>query len=321
MKILYGVQATGNGHIMRLREILPYLQERATVDVLAAGSMSSINLEFPVMKKHGLSFFYKDGGLDYLSSIKRAKIMTLVRDIKNLRVEDYDIVISDFEPITAWACKTKGVPCISMSHQVCFSSDKTPRPVKRDFMAEAVLNYYAPYGDKKIGFHFGSYDTFIHQPPVRKEILTANVEDLGHYTVYLAAHSSREIINVLSQFKATWHVFANDAKKEYCDGDITVHPLNAKRFTESLVSSRGVICGAGFETPSEVLYMGKRLLCIPIKGQYEQECNGAALEKMGVMTSRSFNADVVDKFMESKPITVKFKNNIQDIVDEHVFGL
>ena len=34
MKILYSVQATGNGHIARAKEILPYLKKYGEVDAL-----------------------------------------------------------------------------------------------------------------------------------------------------------------------------------------------------------------------------------------------------------------------------------------------
>ena len=54
-------------------------------------------------------------------------------------------------------------------------------------------------------------------------------------------------------------------------------------------SSKGVICNAGFVTPSEALYLGKRLLVIPLNGQYEQHCNVAALEKIGVLSLNNLN--------------------------------
>ncbi|RYY68461.1 MAG: glycosyl transferase, partial [Chitinophagaceae bacterium] len=37
MKILYALQATGNGHISRASEILPILETMADVDVLLSG--------------------------------------------------------------------------------------------------------------------------------------------------------------------------------------------------------------------------------------------------------------------------------------------
>jgi uncharacterized protein (TIGR00661 family) len=54
-------------------------------------------------------------------------------------------------------------------------------------------------------------------------------------------------------------------------------------FNQSLINCHGIITGAGFETPAEALYLGKKLMVIPLKGQYEQKCNAAALEDFNVM--------------------------------------
>ena len=58
-------------------------------------------------------------------------------------------------------------------------------------------------------------------------------------------------------------------------------------------TSFGVICNAGFQTSSEVIYLGKRLIVIPVEGQYEQLCNVAALEKMGICSLSELNSDAI----------------------------
>jgi uncharacterized protein (TIGR00661 family) len=59
-------------------------------------------------------------------------------------------------------------------------------------------------------------------------------------------------------------------------------PVNNTQFLKSLESSDGLITSAGFESCAEAMYLGKKLLTIPILHQYEQYCNAAALKKMGV---------------------------------------
>jgi uncharacterized protein (TIGR00661 family) len=49
-----------------------------------------------------------------------------------------------------------------------------------------------------------------------------------------------------------------------------------------MINCEGIITGAGFETPAEALFLGKKLMVIPIKGQYEQKCNAAAMKPFGV---------------------------------------
>ena len=66
MKILYAVQGTGNGHITRAIEIIPFLQKKGEVDILVSGIQSDIELPFKVKYKfNGLSFIFgKQGGVD-----------------------------------------------------------------------------------------------------------------------------------------------------------------------------------------------------------------------------------------------------------------
>ena len=63
-----------------------------------------------------------------------------------------------------------------------------------------------------------------------------------------------------------------------------------------MINCSGIITSAGFETPAEALFLGKKLLAIPIKGQYEQLCNAAALEKMGVACINEIDKNFISVF-------------------------
>ena len=58
MKILYAVQATGNGHISRASEILPILQKYGTVDIMLSGNNAHLPVNLPVKhKSKGFAFY------------------------------------------------------------------------------------------------------------------------------------------------------------------------------------------------------------------------------------------------------------------------
>ena len=59
-----------------------------------------------------------------------------------------------------------------------------------------------------------------------------------------------------------------------------VKPIQKDLFEESIRNCHGVISSAGFQTSVESLYLGKKLMVIPTKGQYEQSCNAVSLEKL-----------------------------------------
>ena len=96
------------------------------------------------------------------------------------------------------------------------------------------------------------------------------------------------MLKKLSNFEnVNWHIFSKKAKESYQVGNILVMPITNDEFVADMAKSKGVFCGAGFEAPAEALYLNKKLMVIPMKGQYEQQCNAAALEKMGVPVIKS----------------------------------
>ena len=286
MKILYAVQGTGNGHLARATEIIPLLKEIADVDVLTSGIQSDIRLPFVVKYKFfGLSFIFgKSGGVDLLKTVYRSNLIKLFRDTWRLPVKDYDLVISDFEPVSAWACKLRKVKCIGLSHQNAVLHPKAHKPAKTDWLGKLILKYYSP-ATIKYGFHFESLDEMNFTPVIRSAIRNAKASDKGHYTVYLPAYSDAEIAKILGEFKnIKWEVFSKHCKQPHKTGSIQFNPISVKGFNESFVNCTGILCTAGFETPAEAIFMGKKLCVVPMKNQYEQACNAAFLAEMGITT-------------------------------------
>ncbi|MBC7937940.1 MAG: glycosyl transferase [Rhizobacter sp.] len=297
MKILYALQATGNGHISRANEILPILETMASVDVLLSGTQADVGLNHHVKyRRKGLSFvFGKKGGIDFFSTFKQMKTKRFLQEMRSIPVEEYDFVINDFEPLSAWACRNKNVTCVAMSHQFAVIGKQSPVPKKYDPMAWLVLRYYAPC-TMGIGFHFKEYDAATFTPVIRAEIRNAYTRNLGHYTVYLPAYSDKKMIKVLSQHKnVQWHIFSKHSTKAYAEGNCWIRPINNHEFISSCSNSEGILCGAGFETPAEALYMNKKLLVVPMKSQYEQHCNAAALKEMGVPVIKKLSVKQHDK--------------------------
>ncbi len=279
MHILYAVQATGNGHISRAIELLPQLQKYGAVDVFLSGSNASLRPELPVKyKSSGLSLFYRpNGGLDTLKIVKQINPFFIRKEINKLPVKDYDLVISDFEYISAKACKKAGKPFWHWGHQASFASHLTPRPIKKDPFSEFILQQYCS-SPLKVGFHFKAYEDWILPPVIKESLWNAKSEFRDHITIYLPHYSSTEIRRYLYGIdNMHFQIFSKEFKKEEKDFNITWMPISNEGFSNSMIKSRGVICGAGFETPAEALFLGKPLMVIPIQGQYEQYCNAAAL--------------------------------------------
>src|SRR6478735_1565705 len=116
MKVLYAIQGTGNGHLSRAMAILPILQTKCEVDILISGIQVDLKLPFEVKYRfNGLSFIFgKSGGVDIINTYLKLKSRKLTKEIKNLPIENYDLVINDFEPVSAWAAYRKNIPCVSL---------------------------------------------------------------------------------------------------------------------------------------------------------------------------------------------------------------
>lgn len=321
MKILYAVQGTGNGHLSRAQDIIPALQNRAQVDILVSGSQAEVKLPFNVKYKlKGLGFYFgKKGGIDFLKTFSNNSLISVFKEIKNCPVEAYDLVINDFEPISAWACFFKGVKSISLSHQGVLYTPNVPKPLHRDIIGKLVLKYYAKC-NRNYGFHFKKYNDKIHTPVIRKTIRKLKPKEKGHYTVYLPAYSDENIIAVLSKIKdVKWKVFSKQARNYYQKKNVYIRPISGEKFERSLADCNGIICGAGFETPAEAIYLKKKVLVIPMKNQYEQYFNAKALEELGAPVLKSLKKKYVPQikmWIESyEKIILYFPDETQDIID------
>lgn len=283
MKILYAIQGTGNGHVSRAREIVPLLQKYGQVDLLISGTQVDVELAEEIKYRfHGFSFIFgKKGAVDHYGTWKSMNLFQFRKDMSKLPLKDYQLILNDFEPISAWACKLQGLPSVSLSHQASFRSENVPRPKTIDW-GKIILNKYAPTTDH-IGFHFHKYDDFIYTPVIRSEIRALKPMNLGHYTVYLPAIDEKDLVRLLKQLpQVKWEVFAKHATHAYIDANVAVEPIDNEKYNQSLANCEGLFTGGGFEGPAEALFLGKKLLVAPMRFQYEQQCNAFALKQFGL---------------------------------------
>jgi uncharacterized protein (TIGR00661 family) len=321
MKVLYAIQATGNGHVSRATEIIPILKTKCELDILISGTEADINLNHEIKyRRKGLCYvFGKKGGVDIWETLKKMNIRRFLNEINNFPVEQYDLVINDFEPITSWASKKKHIPCIAMSHQFAVINKKAPKPVFSDPIAWLILHHYIPC-KTGIGFHFKSYAENIHTPVIRSEIRHANITNAGHYTVYLPAYDEKKLIRVFSAFKNTrFEIFSKHTNDSFVINNCWVRPVDSKNFRDSFISCEGIITGGGFETPAEAIYMGKKLLAIPMSNQYEQHCNAAAMKELGVTVIKNLGSrymGTIKKWLDSdERIQINYEDETEKIID------
>lgn len=315
MKILYGIQLTGNGHITRSIQIIKSLKEiGCEVDIITSGSNSQLELPYEVKSRYkGLSFLYnRSGGIDWIKTIGSLGLIQFLKDIE-YDASGYDIVVSDFEPISAWSAKKHKKPSIGIGNQYSFMSENIPRPTKRSIISEIFLKRFAKC-DHNIAINYQRYDDFIALPIIGDSLLGKETREDDFYLVYLPSISTERIVRELKSANQKWRIYSPDVKEDYVDGIIELKRPNKEEFAKDLLRCKGVITAAGFSTTSEALVLKKKIWSIPIKGQYEQECNALALKGMGIFTE-DLSAESISKWIECyEKIDYGWKNPIDEIV-------
>lgn len=318
MKILYGVQATGNGHITRARALGKALQNcNLDVDFIFSGREKNKFFDMEQFGQwrcfEGLTFVHEAGKTKLLETVKQNSLVQLYKDIRALDVSQYDLVITDFEPITAWAAKKAGIPCIGMGHQYAFNYrvPKTgdyliPRMIMRNFAPASI----------DLGLHWHHFGQPI-LPPIAETHATTKAVDPNKVIVYLGFEDPDEVIQMLEPFENhLFTVYGPFAQYESL-GHIQLKPLSREGFQEDLATAGGVICNAGFELSSEAIQLGKKLLVKPLKGQMEQLSNATALSQLGLgMHMESLDQKAVQNWLShSRGAQVKYPDVAKAIAE------
>jgi uncharacterized protein (TIGR00661 family) len=322
MKILFGIQATGNGHISRSTEIYKLLKEHPEVeqlDVLISGGKAQMSLPFEVNYEYkGLSFYYgKKGKISVLKSIGKANFLSVAVGLWKVPFRDYDLIISDFEPITLWGAKIAGIKSVGIGNMYSVTSKKLRR-VKGNNTTKFFAKVMCP-AKNKIGMHFQKFDDFIYYPVIRSEIRNATPANKDFTLVYLNSFADEELLEFFSKGTFALNrfvIYSKTAKQLSKHGNCVIKPLNNESFVEDITDCSAVITAAGFQTVSEALYLGKKLFVIPIKKQSEQIGNAKELAEMGVHTATQLNAEEIKFWLDhERPVQIKFDDDLPNIIN------
>ena len=119
MKILYAIQTTGNGHLARAQNIIPRLKQVADLDIITSGPKNDFLLEVtPIKHYNGLTFFYTDtGAVNWLKTIFLNNYPRFIKEVISCPIKEYDLIINDFEPVSAWSSLFRRVKCFELTNQ------------------------------------------------------------------------------------------------------------------------------------------------------------------------------------------------------------
>lgn len=322
MKLLYGVQGTGNGHITRARCLAKaFEQHDVQVDYLFSGRSLDqyFAMEGFTSRRffQGFTFATTNNKIDRIGTLRKLKPIRFIKDVRDVPVNAYDLVLTDYEPITAWAARVKGAPVLGIGHQYAFHS-KAPKP-RADIAGRMLLRYFAP-ARNAFGVHWHHFNGNI-LPPIIDTELTRAKSPGSHYVVYLPFDDPLRLVTMLKQLpNKKFIVYTPHVSVCSRQANVTLRKTQQAAFKDDLRCAAGVITSCGFGLVSEALHIGLPLLAVPVAGQIEQQANADALALLGLASTASkLSVENLQTFTENAaPTRPQHYPNVADALAQYI---
>jgi len=317
-RIIYAVAGEGYGHSSRAHLVGQRLLE-AGHEVMFVASQKALQYLRPIYGRRvreifGLSFSYRRGRIDPIETFTRnllqvARAHSLNRRLfkEVYRAFDPDLVITDFEPFTGWWALRHRVPFISLDNEHLLTVCRLEHRLRHLFpraTATAVTKSFGIGAATYIVTNFfnaplKSDRAFLAPPIVRPIVTTLKPSDAGHVVVYWTTGTEEtRLRSVLRKFRdQTFHVYGFDKSARV--GNCVFKQPSTEGFLADLAAARGVVASAGLSLISECMYWRKKMLLLPLAGQYEQIVNAHYFEKLGLgIAARRLNETVLKRFLQ-----------------------
>ncbi|WP_417580990.1 MJ1255/VC2487 family glycosyltransferase [Nitrincola sp.] len=284
MRILYAVQATGNGHITRARAMLPALQQAGiSVDFLFSGrpreQLFDMQCFGDFRHYQGFTFKTEAGSVKRWQTLKAAGVTQFFADVRSIDLSGYDLLLNDFEPVTAWAAKRQKLPSLGLAHQYALRY-RLPG-TRKAFWLKRAIDTFTPL-DRCLGVHWQAFDQPILPPLLALNAIppTPSDDQQPFVLVYLPFEVTDQVVHWLQSMPGSRFMLYADVPDVAYLKNVILRPLSRETFPRDLHQSHGVICNTGFGLCSEALMLGKKILTKPLSGQIEQYSNACILEQM-----------------------------------------
>ncbi len=316
-KIVYGISGSGSGHSSRAREMMTHLgaQGHEILGVSYDRGYRNLKEDFNMFDVPGLHIVAIQNRVSKMqTAIKNLKSLTggidKFREFKKTVFNDFqpDIVLCDFEPLTAYMAAHRDLPLVTIDnqHRMRYMEYPCPTILKKDaVIAETVIRAFVPRPDVSLvsTFFFGDIKnerTFLFPPILRQSVLEAQSSNGGHVLVYFT-QECESFIDMLKDFpRERFLVYGADRDNE--EGNLTYKPFSLNGFLADLASSKAVISTAGFTLMTESLHLGKPMLALPMGGQFEQELNAHLLDDLNYgKNGRNSDSESIGDFLYRLP--------------------
>ena len=309
MKILFGVQTEGNGHITQAIAVKQYLKQNGyeVSKAFAASKKRGLSKyftdEFDVVTYEGFDFvFDKEGRVIIWKTLLKNTlelprlILSFIKICNVIRKEKPDAIFNYYEPLVGLTSLFfRNIKYVSFGHQYAMDSSIYPRingyPVQKLFLN--IINKITSIRAKIVALSYYEFndETMIVSPPMlRSESYSVSDKKEDFVLVYLMNEDM--LPQLFSEAKKYPDIkiecFTKLTKQHDELTNVKLYNLDGKLFQEKMKVCKAVICSGGFETSAEAIYQKKPLLMIPMPNHYEQRanCEDAYLSSFGIYTDK-----------------------------------
>jgi uncharacterized protein (TIGR00661 family) len=315
-RIVYGVSGEGSGHSSRALEMGRHLlaQGHELKVVSYDRGFRNLSPHFDTLEIEGLHIVSENNRVRPLKTAwhnlrrARAALRRLAALRQCLRSFRPEVVITDFEPSTAWLARFNGIPLISLDnqHRMRYMQFSSPKALWFSrCVATLLIRLMIPPPNYALAttYYYGeptNQRTFLFPPILKREVVACRPTSGPHHLVYVTSHFEN-LLSVLQGFEHEQFVVYG-ANRTGVSANLSFKPFSVEGFLRDLESCRSVIATAGFTLISEAIYLGKPYLALPIHGQFEQQLNAICLDQLGYgLNASAIDAQTFAMFMAALP--------------------
>lgn len=300
-RIIYAVAGEGFGHSSRAHLVGQRFLD-AGHEVMFVASRKALAYLRPIYGEQvkeifGLSFTYRRGRIDAPRTFLRNLLDAMRSHSGNRRLFkkvyepfDPDLVVTDFEPFTGWWAWRHRIPLISLDNEHVLTVCRLTHPWRHAVSRASATAVTRCVGVGAVAYVVPNFfqaplksGRAVLAPPIVRPIVTKlTSSDAGHVVVYWTTGTEEaRLRGVLRRFaQQRFVVYGFD--KEAHQGNCVFKRASTEGFLEDLASARGVVASAGMSLISECMYLRKKMLVLPLPGQYEQTINAHYIGVLGL---------------------------------------
>ena len=135
---------------------------------------------------------------------------------------------------------------------------------------------------------------------MRREILAATPRSGEHVLVYQTSTSDQALLAELNRVTGCKFIVYG-LRRNAVEGNCIIKNFSEETFAQDLASARAVVTNGGLSLIHEAIYLGKPILSVPVRHQFEQEMNARYLEEYGYgLAAARTEADILQAFLRQE---------------------